>query len=74
MRDRPLAVLTTDYFAIAKAVRLASGFSSDVVACTGGQPLDEAQRAMLAGAGVSIDERGISRVVQSCDGCVMEVR
>lgn len=63
VRDRALAVLVAGPMDVLMAGRLASGFSEDVVACTGGEDiLDEGQRRLLSQAGVVIREEPIDRL------------
>lgn len=63
VRDRELAVLLAGPMDVLTAARLASGFSADVVACTGGADiLDEGQHRLLSQAKVVIREEPIDRL------------
>lgn len=63
VRDLPLAVLATGEQAVHKALLL-QGWSSDVVVLTDGPPrIDESDRARLAAAGITVDDRPVTRVV-----------
>src|SRR5699024_6249045 len=63
VRDRPLAVLVTSFTGVTTALRLANGFSNDVVACTNGSfVLDDGQRGLLADAGVDMREDEIAKL------------